>query len=178
MVALRFGTAATDLTPLLQRGLIALSWIGGGLAVLGLTRRDPDPAGHGGIAALLGQRGFAPSAVSRAGWIASFGVVAAALTPPGLVLASVLLPLSREMADLPVAAAALVGTALYLLVTSGALAALARVSLVLGPGRPRLTLLTLTLGPELLRAAGLGVPSVPALLAVLLERIFALGTGS
>ena len=74
---------------------------------------------------------------------------------------------------LALAAAAVV----YLAVASAVLVLLGRAAVALWPCRPRLALAGLVLAPELLRAAGVGVPSVPAALAALLARAFAIGTG-
>jgi len=65
----------------------------------------------------------------------------------------------------------------YVAVASALLVLLARAAVALWPHRPRLALAGLLLTPELIRAAGIGVPSVPAALAALLAQAFAIGTG-
>ncbi|HOU91124.1 MAG TPA: hypothetical protein PLU22_08770 [Polyangiaceae bacterium] len=177
MVTLHLGTSAPSTDPLLEQALLIFTWVGGGLAMIGVTRDAALDDAKDGVTTLAHQRGHDGTALARARWLGSAWVVAATLAPTALAVTALEIALARTLTDLRVGLALAAAAVVYLAVASAVLVLLGRAAVALWPCRPRLALAGLVLAPELLRAAGVGVPSVPAALAALLARAFAIGTG-
>ncbi len=177
MLTLRLGTSASGLDALLERALAVFTWVGGGLATIGITRDTVTDDERDGITSLVHQRGHDRAAFALARWVGSTWVVGATLAPTTLAVTVFGVVLARTVADLRVGLALCAASIAYVGIASAVLVLLGRVAVALWPLRPRLALVGLLLAPELIRAAGIGVPSVPAALAALLAHACAIGVG-
>ncbi len=177
MITLHFATSAPSTDPLLEQALLVFTWLGGGLALIGITRDAALDDATDGVTTLAHQRGHDRTTLARARWFGAVWVVAFTLAPTTLALTALEIALARSLTDLRVGLALGVAALAYVAVASAALVLLGRAAVALWPRRPRRALAGLVIAPELLRAAGMGVPSVPAALAALLARAFVIGTG-
>ncbi|MBN2192328.1 MAG: hypothetical protein JW751_05890 [Polyangiaceae bacterium] len=178
MLVVRFGTGATNLDELLGRAIGAICWVGGGLALLGLARADDAADDRDGITALVHLRGHQRSALARARRTTAGWVVMGTICPTAIGLAVLEVALARSLSDLWVAVVLGTGAAAFTAFASVILALVARAAAALNPHRPRLMAAALLLIPELVRTAGLTIPSVPSVLAAVLEQTLKLGAGA
>jgi hypothetical protein len=159
-----------DPSALLRRGLGTLAWVSGGMVVLsGL--RNPDDAGERGLLALVRGQGGSATELASAHLLALGRRLLRVTAWPALAL-GVATGVSVRDGSMPLALllntlAALV----FVTLTSAALVLLARAALILGPARVKLTFAALVLLPHLAHAIWPAVPSVPALLEVLLDTL-------
>lgn len=157
------------------RGVEWLAWLAAGVAALGTARDLADADAREGIAALVLQRGYGERELSFARAVATARAIARAAGLPALFLCLLALLLSGTL-ELAARRALLCLAVLgYVVLLAIVLAALARWSARLSPGRPRTVLLVLLLGPYLAQALWPLVPSVPSVFAGLVPHLVAIG---
>ena len=163
---------AGDPTPLLWRALGTLAWLVGGVYGLAAAR---DPRESDGLLALAEARGFSKHELERARFGAALRRTARATIGPALALTLVPWFRVQSSAELVGCLARTLAVALFALALSVTVAGLARLSAALSPGRGRATLLGLVLLPHAARSLWPSLPSVPSLLAALLDSAIAAG---
>lgn len=165
--------SASDVTDVLAlRTLAYASWLFGALGLWAFCA-TPSPAESNSVQAV--ERGFSPRDVERS-W--TFGVAARVAAS---VFAVTVLPLAVSIATSPssslLASRLLLvpGVALYSLLFGASIALLARLTLSLVPGAPRLTLALIVLLPFVASFWFDGVPSVPGAFGWLIARLVHVG---
>jgi hypothetical protein len=164
-----------DLDLLALRGVGWLTALSGGLVLLSLTgalattRQDP------ATLALLRQRGMDDDDCQRGGRAAVATILIRWLLVPSCILGVVALALCDSLALVPVRLAQLAALAIYCVACGFGGGWLAASSAKLAPTRPRTLLLLIVALPHVSRQIWPGTPSLPALLAWLLEQIGSLG---
>jgi hypothetical protein len=136
------------------RALRWLSWVAGGLAAWSTARDLWANDETDGIVALVAQRGYQPSALVRAHWAATFGVVAQVALRPALGLVALGLATARSPEELGVRVWFSFGVMGYVLVLSAALGSAARGAVWLWPKHGRTLMVLLVLAGSLIEPWG------------------------
>jgi hypothetical protein len=147
----------------IMRAVVWLSWLAGGLAAWSTAHDLRAHDETDGIVMLVAQRGYHRSALVRAHWAASCGVVAQVAVRPALALIALALataPSAHELGIRLVFALGLIG---YVLGLSAVLGSVARGAAWLWPKHGRTLLVLLVVAFCLTEPGGDGSWTVPAL---------------
>jgi hypothetical protein len=166
--ALAMGIELGEPTWLLRRALGTLAWVSGGMVMLSALR-NPDDAGERGLLALVRQRGASAGELATAQLLALARRLLRVMAWPALLLAVVAGLVTRDGFPPLVMLLSTLAVLVFVALTSVALVLAARAALILGPGRVKLTFAALMLLPHLAHAIWPSVPSIPAVLEVLLD---------
>lgn len=162
---------------ILSQALVALAWIPTGIVALGAARDQARLDDEGGFVALVRQRGFDAQGLELARFLATARRIARVTGWPALVLVLVRASLARSTDAALASAWSALGAAVFLLSLAVSVAALARASAILSGGRGRWTLVAIVLVPHVANALFPWMPSVPKMLAAILDIFFSTGTG-
>jgi hypothetical protein len=170
------GREGSALAPaVVTRALGWLSWVVAGSAALAAARELGARGADDAFAALAAQRGVPAATLGPARLLAAGLRIARAVAIPGLALAILAAGLADSAARLGAGLLLALEVLGYSVLLGATLAVLARWSAMLQPRRAGLLLAALVLVPELAREVWSGVPSLPHLFGVLLERFAARG---
>jgi hypothetical protein len=165
-VALLFAPSNPEL--LLVPALETLAWIVGGVYGLAAAR-DPAPGADDAVFALARTRGFTQRDLAVLRFTAAVRKIGRYALGPGLALSLVPWLHARGADDFGRAVARTLGVLAFAITLSVVVAALARLSATLSPGRGRATLFGIVLIPHAAHSLWPALPSVPALLGACLE---------
>lgn len=157
---------------LVHAALISLSWGVGAPAALAAARALAEPGDRCALVALSVQRGFSRAALVRARTLAGAVRIARLVAAPALLLVALAVLRGAHPAWAVAVAPAVI---VYAAALGACLAVSAYFAAELSPRYPRAFLVLLVLGPVLIQQAYTPLPSLPSLLAAVLNQLLEAG---